>query len=70
MKTRVKSGFSEVTNSSATSMRSIINFILQCLHQNRRQKVFNRGLCVSAGRLWVCSGGLEILKTDKNSTGL
>jgi len=38
--------------------------------QNRRQKVFNRGLCVSAGRLWVCSGGLDTLKIDKNSTDI
>ena len=26
--------------------------------QNRRQKVFNRCLCVSAGGLYVCAGGL------------
>ena len=34
-----------------------------CLHQNRRQKVFNRGLCVGAG--W-----LDTLKIGKNSTDL
>jgi len=28
--------------------------------QNRRQKIFNRGL-------YVCAGGLDILKFDKNS---
>jgi len=31
--------------------------------QNRRQKVFTRGLCVSAG-------GFDTLKIDKNSTDL
>jgi len=31
--------------------------------QNRRQKVFNRGI-------YVCSGGLDILEFDKNSTDL
>jgi len=35
MKSRDKSGFSEVINSSATSMCSIIiNVILQCLHEH------------------------------------
>jgi len=28
------------------------------------------GLCVSAGGIWVCAGGLDTLKTDKNSTDL
>jgi len=27
------------------------------LNQNRHQKLFSRGLCVSAGRLWICAGG-------------
>jgi len=37
VKSRVKSGFSEVINSSATSMCSIIiNVILQCLHEHVR----------------------------------
>jgi len=31
--------------------------------QNRRQKVFNKGL-------WVCARGLDTLKIDKNSTDL
>jgi len=31
--------------------------------QNRRQNVFNRG-----GGLYVCAGGLDILKIDQNST--
>jgi len=33
--------------------------------QNRCQKVFNRGLCVSAGWLCVCPGGLDIEKLTK-----
>jgi len=30
----------------------------------------NKGLCVTAGELWVCAGGLDTLKIDKNSTDL
>jgi len=37
--------------------------------QNRRQKVFNRGLYVCAGRLYVFAGGLTF-KFDKNSSDL
>ena len=33
--------------------------------QNRRQKVFNRGLCFSATRLWVCCWVLDTLKLTK-----
>jgi len=40
------------------------------LNQNRRQKVFTRGLCVSAGDLLVCAGGIDTLKIDKNSADL
>jgi len=35
------------------------------VYQNRRQKVFNRGLCSSAGELCVCAGGLDIIKLTK-----
>ena len=34
-------------------------------YQDRRQKVFNRGLCSSAKRLFVCAGGLDIIKLTK-----
>ena len=34
-------------------------------YQNRRQKVFNGGLCSSAGGLCVCAGGLDIIKLTK-----
>jgi len=40
------------------------------LKQNRRQKVFNRGvLRFCCGALGLC-GGLDILKINKNSTDL
>jgi len=38
------------------------------LHQNRRQKVFNRGDLRFCGGLWVCARGLGTLKIDKIST--
>jgi len=41
----------------------VLEGIQHCFQQNRRQKVFNRGLC-------VCAGGLDILEIDKNSTDL
>jgi len=37
--------------------------LFRCSEQNRRQKVFNRGLC-------VCVGWLDILKIGKTSTDL
>ena len=51
---------------AVTSVSKVIVIFLQLIlfaNQNRRQKVFNRGLCVS-------TGGLDILKIDKNSTDL
>jgi len=38
--------------------------------QNRRQKVFNKGALRYFGGIWVCAGGLDILKTGENSTDL
>jgi len=38
--------------------------------QNRRQKVFSRGLRVSAGGFGFVRGGLDTLKIDKHSTDL
>jgi len=38
--------------------------------QYRRQKLFNRGALRFCGGGWVCAGGLDILKIDKNATDL
>jgi len=39
--------------------------LIRTCKQNRRQKVFNKGLCSSAGELCVCTGGLGIIKLTK-----
>jgi len=38
--------------------------------QNRRQEIFNMGALRFCGGLYVCAGGLDVLKIDKNSTDL
>jgi len=44
--------------------------IFSLLSQNRRQKVFNSGLCVSLGELCIYAEWLGIPKIDKNYTDL
>jgi len=47
----------------------VIPWIQMCHHrccgQNRRQKIFNRGLCVSAGEFCFCARRLDIKKLTK-----
>jgi len=44
--------------------------MLNYLNQNRCQKLFNRGLCSSAGGLFVCAGGAWHYKINQNFTYL
>jgi len=43
---------------SCTTLKIFRNAV--CVYQNRRQKVFNRGLCVSAGGFGFVRGGLTL----------
>jgi len=42
------------------SLKSFNCYVVFRSTQNRHQKVFNRGLCVSVVGLWVCARGLAL----------
>jgi len=43
--------------SQITYRQQVLMLRLKRTIQNRRQKVFNGGLSISVGGLWVCAGG-------------